>query len=113
MSRLTARLPTATWYWRVARPGVLGCFVASGIPTNLGAATPASRLALSDLALAELAGLWGATLIAAVSLNLFGMLIRARIDGQPLAARYGKRVLFAMLPSLLSLLHISEPTRPY
>ena len=83
----------------LALSGLLA-FVASGITTNLGAASPAARLALSDVTLGQLATLWSVTLVAAVSLNLFGMLLRARIDGQPLAARLGKRVLFAMLPSL-------------
>lgn len=83
----------------LALSGLLA-FVASGITTNLGAASPQARLTLSNLALGQLATLWGVTLVAAVSLNLFGMLIRARIDGQPLAARLGRRVLFAMLPSL-------------
>ena len=75
-------------------------FVASGITGKLGAATPAARLVLQEVTIGQLAGLWGATLIVAVMLNLFGMILRARIDGQPLAARLGKRVLFAMLPSL-------------
>ncbi|HRJ79820.1 MAG TPA: hypothetical protein PLF37_15075 [Planctomycetota bacterium] len=75
-------------------------FVAIGITSNLGAATPAARLKLEGATLEALALLWGATLIITVALNLAGMMLRARLDGQPLAARLGKRVLFAMLPAL-------------
>jgi hypothetical protein len=44
--------------------------------------------------------LWSSILVLSAVLNLMGMLRRARSDGQPLAARLGRRVLFAMLPAL-------------
>ncbi|MBV6515015.1 MAG: hypothetical protein HPKKFMNG_00649 [Planctomycetes bacterium] len=75
-------------------------FVAIGITSNLGAATPAARLKLEGATLEALALLWGATLIITVALNLAGMMLRARLDGQPLAARLGELLVCAMLAAL-------------
>ena len=79
--------------------GVLA-FLAAGITGNAGLAAPQARVGLAGGALWGMVALWSATLLAAVGLNLSGMLYRARRDGQPLAARLGRRVLFAMLPAL-------------
>ncbi|MCC6575642.1 MAG: hypothetical protein IT462_17820 [Planctomycetes bacterium] len=79
--------------------GILA-FTAAGVSSQLGAVEPAARKALSGATLSQLVLLWSATLVIVVGLNLIGMVIRARTDGQPLATRLGKRVLFAMLPSL-------------
>lgn len=79
--------------------GVLA-FLAAGFTSQAGAAEPAARLALDSDLLTRLVILWGTTLLLSVSLNLLGMMNRARKDGQPLAARLGRRVLFAMLPAL-------------
>jgi hypothetical protein len=79
--------------------GVLA-FMAAGFTAQAGAAEPVARLALSTELLHKLVILWGSTLLLSVTLNLLGMMYRARKDGQPLAARLGRRVLFAMLPAL-------------
>jgi hypothetical protein len=79
--------------------GVLA-FLAAGFTSQAGAADPAARLTLSAGLLEKLVILWGSTLLLSVTLNLLGMMYRARKDGQPLAARLGRRVLFAMLPAL-------------
>lgn len=79
--------------------GVLA-FVAAGISSQLGAMEPAARRVLDGPVVGQLAMLWSTTLVVVVGLNLVGMVLRARADGQALAARLGKRVLFAMLPSL-------------
>lgn len=79
--------------------GVLA-FLAAGFTAQAGAAEPMARLTLSTTLLHKLVILWGSTLLLSVTLNLLGMMYRARKDGQPLAARLGRRVLFAMLPAL-------------
>jgi hypothetical protein len=79
--------------------GVLA-FLAAGLTSQLGAAAPAARLELAPALVHKLVLLWGGTLLLSVTLNLLGMMNRARLDGQPLAARLGRRVLFAMLPAL-------------
>lgn len=79
--------------------GVLA-FFAAGLTAQVGAAEVAGRSALGAAALRSMIVLWGATLGLSVLLNLLGMLYRARKDGQALAARLGRRVLFAMLPAL-------------
>jgi hypothetical protein len=75
-------------------------FLAAGLTAQAGLAEPAARAGLAPGELWSMALLWGATLTAAVALNLWGMLRRARADGLALAARMGRRVLFAMLPAL-------------
>jgi len=79
--------------------GVLA-FLAAGFTAQAGAAESVARLTLSTTLLHKLVILWGSTLLLTVTLNLLGMMYRARKDGQPLAARLGRRVLFAMLPAL-------------
>lgn len=80
--------------------GVLA-FLAAGFTSQVGMAESAARASLTGgETLTNLVILWGATLVLSVFLNLLGMLHRARKDGQPLAARLGRRVLFAMLPAL-------------
>lgn len=79
--------------------GVLA-FFAAGLTSMAGLAEPAARENLDHAVLWQMVLLWSATLLVSVKLNLFGMLRRARQDGQPLAARLGKRVLFAMLPAM-------------
>ncbi|MCL4731434.1 MAG: hypothetical protein KJ044_13480, partial [Planctomycetes bacterium] len=79
--------------------GVLA-FAAAGLTSMAGLAEPEARIGLDHALLWQMVLLWSATLLVSVKLNLFGMLRRARQDGQPLAARLGKRVLFAMLPAL-------------
>lgn len=79
--------------------GVLA-FFAAGLTSMAGLAEAPARENLDHALLWQMVLLWSATLLVAVKLNLFGMLRRARQDGQPLAARLGKRVLFAMLPAL-------------
>lgn len=79
--------------------GVLA-FFAAGLTSMAGLAEPAARENLDHALLWQMVLLWSATLLVSVKLNLFGMLRRARQDGQPLAARLGKRVLFAMLPAM-------------
>jgi len=79
--------------------GVLA-FFAAGLTSLAGLADAESRAGLPHEVLWRMVFLWSATLLVSVKLNLFGMLRRARQDGQPLAARLGKRVLFAMLPAL-------------
>lgn len=76
-------------------------FCAAGTTGMLEAVKPAARRALDTSTLNTLALLWGGTLIVVVAMNLGGMLRRARKDGKPLAARLGRRVLFAMLPALV------------
>jgi hypothetical protein len=93
-SRLTSLSGSA-----LALAGVLA-FLAAGYTGELGARDPQARLSLSLPQLMELVALWGGTLLLVVSLNLTGMLLRARSDGQPLASRLMKRVLFAMAPAL-------------
>lgn len=93
-SRLTSLSGTA-----LVLSGILA-FVAAGVSSQFGAVEPAARRALDGGPLVQLALLWSATLVIVVGLNLIGMVVRARADGQALAARLGKRVLFAMLPSL-------------
>jgi hypothetical protein len=80
--------------------GVLA-FLAAGLTAQSNAADPAVRLGLSGEPLTRMVVLWGSTLLLAITLNLLGMMHRARKDGQPLAARLGRRVLFAMLPALV------------
>jgi hypothetical protein len=75
-------------------------FLAAGLTANAGYMTAASRAGLAGPELGTMVLLWGSAFVMAVTMNLMGMLYRARIDGQPLAARLGKRVLFAMLPAL-------------
>lgn len=79
--------------------GVLA-FLAAGMTSHWGLAEAAARRTLAGAALESVSALWGGTLLAAVALNLSGMRRRALRDGQALAARLGRRVLFAMLPSL-------------
>lgn len=79
--------------------GVLA-FFAAGLTAQSGVAEPASRVGISTDLLYRLIILWGSTLLLSVTLNLLGMMYRSRKDGQPLAARLGRRVLFAMLPAL-------------
>ncbi|MCA8914241.1 MAG: hypothetical protein KDB90_02425 [Planctomycetes bacterium] len=78
----------------------IAAFMAAGITAQTGVAEPLSRLDISGELLQKLVILWGSTLLLSVTLNLMGMMYRARKDGQPLAARLGRRVLFAMLPAL-------------
>jgi hypothetical protein len=80
--------------------GVLA-FLAAGLTAQGGSAAPDARLALAGEGLTRMIILWGSTLLLAITLNLLGMMYRARKDGQPLAARLGRRVLFAMLPALV------------
>lgn len=79
--------------------GVLA-FFAAGLTSLAGAAEADLRAGLGHAQLWKMVLLWSATLIVSVKLNLLGMMRRAREDGQPLAARLGKRVLFAMLPAM-------------
>ncbi|MCA8944919.1 MAG: hypothetical protein KDB29_01705 [Planctomycetes bacterium] len=79
--------------------GVLA-FFAAGLTAQSGVAEPATRVGISTDLLHRLIILWGSTLLLSVTLNLLGMMYRSRKDGQPLAARLGRRVLFAMLPAL-------------
>lgn len=79
--------------------GVLA-FLAAGLTAQSGVAAPADRLDIAPDVLRTMVVLWGATLLLSVALNLLGMMYRARKDGQALAARLGRRVLFAMLPAL-------------
>ena len=79
--------------------GVLA-FFAAGLTAQSGVAEPATRVGISTDLLYRLIILWGSTLLLSVTLNLLGMMYRSRKDGQPLAARLGRRVLFAMLPAL-------------
>jgi len=80
--------------------GVLA-FMAAGFTAQSGAAESASRLGLNGEPLTRMVILWSTTLLLAIALNLLGMMHRSRKDGQPLAARLGRRVLFAMLPALV------------
>lgn len=93
-SRLTSLSGAA-----VLASGVLA-FFAAGLTSLAGLTEAESRVGLPDDVLWKMVFLWSATLLVSVKLNLFGMLRRARQDGQPLAARLGKRVLFAMLPAM-------------
>jgi hypothetical protein len=75
-------------------------FLAAGLTAQIGLTTEASRAGLGGETLSYMVVLWTATLAASISLNLLGMMRRARDGGQALAARLGRRVLFAMLPAL-------------
>jgi hypothetical protein len=75
-------------------------FFAAGFTAQAGLAVATAREALSGEALRQMVLLWSSILVLSAVLNLMGMLRRARSDGQPLAARLGRRVLFAMLPAL-------------
>ena len=79
--------------------GVLA-FFAAGLTAQAGVAEPGSRLVVPGEVLSRLVGLWGSTLLLSETLILVGRMYRSRKDGQPLAARLGRRVLFAMLPAL-------------
>ncbi|MBX3459845.1 MAG: hypothetical protein KF696_07755 [Planctomycetes bacterium] len=76
------------------------CFLSAGLTSQSGLAESAARSGLGGPVLRQMVLVWSATLLASIALNLLGMLRRARLDGQPLAARLGRRVLFAMLPAL-------------
>jgi hypothetical protein len=76
-------------------------FLAAGTTASLGLADAAARAGLTGDLLVRMLMLWGGTLVLVIGLNLLGMLRRSRADGQALAARLGRRVLFAMLPALV------------
>lgn len=80
--------------------GVLA-FLAAGLTSQAGLADPLARQGLWGDPLMRMVVLWGSTLLLAITLNLLGMMYRARKDGKPLAARLGRRVLFAMMPALV------------
>jgi hypothetical protein len=75
-------------------------FLAAGLTAEAGLAFASARAALAGAELHSMVLLWSTVLLLSAVLNLLGMLRRARADGQPLAARLGRRVLFAMLPAL-------------
>ncbi|MCC7507903.1 MAG: hypothetical protein IT464_00840 [Planctomycetes bacterium] len=75
-------------------------FFAAGFTAQAGLSVGEARAGLEGEVLRQMVLIWSATLVASAALNLLGMLRRARSDGFPLAARLGRRVLFAMLPAL-------------
>ncbi len=75
-------------------------FFAAGLTAQAGLDAAAARATMLAPELQQMVVLWSSILILSAALNLAGMLRRARADGQPLAARLGRRVLFAMLPAL-------------
>lgn len=93
-SRLTSLSGAA-----VLASGVMA-FFAAGLTSQAGLADAASRVNMGGDQLWIMVFLWSATLLLSIKLNLLGSLRRARQDGQPLAARLGKRLLFAMLPAM-------------
>jgi len=76
-------------------------FLAAGITAQAGLGEAPARAGLSGELLHRMLLLWAGTLGLSVGLNLLGMLRRSRTDGQALATRLGRRVLFAMLPALV------------
>lgn len=79
--------------------GILA-FFSAGLTSLAGLADSQARIDLAHDSLWRMVFLWSATLMLTVKMNLLGMLRRARQDGQPLASRLGKRLLFAMLPAM-------------
>jgi hypothetical protein len=75
-------------------------FFAAGMTAQAGLDSATARTGLAGDLLQRMFLLWGGTLGLSIGLNLLGMLRRSRIDGQALATRLGRRVLFAMLPAL-------------
>lgn len=75
-------------------------FLAAGLTAEAGLSLASARAGLAGSGLQSMVMLWTFVLLLSAALNLLGMLRRARADGQPLAARLGRRVLFAMLPAL-------------
>jgi hypothetical protein len=75
-------------------------FFAAGFTAQAGLAIAGARSVLTGAELQRMVLIWSSILVLSVLLNLLGMMRRARRDGHPLAARLGRRVLFAMLPAL-------------